>query len=161
MFQPNILRRSEVMELRRRLEVYMTEIHREHGLINNRSAWLLTSQSFLIAALANIDTRDARLSILLFIPFIGLVMTSSLTMAIWLSRKVQRDIVQKKDTLIDAFKASSPEFAPYIQILIEPWGMRAGFIHELAGKAILICAAALIVFWFFAATQAYGLLPKL
>lgn len=160
MFDPNVLKRDEVVELRRRLEVYMIEIHREHGLINNRSGWLLTSQSFLIAALANIDTRDTRLTILLAIPFVGLVISVSLSLAIWLSRKVQRDVVRQKDILIELFKASSPDLAPHVPILIEPWGMRPGFVHELAGQATPIIVLTLIFFWIVAAAQVFGMLVR-
>lgn len=119
------LQSTPVKELRRRLDILMTEFHREHGLINNRMTWYVTSQSFLVIAMASAGQERSTLEFLKFvIPGVGLLLSIFTYASILAALAVQETLKEKRKKLVNDFTNKHPHKDDELAIWIEPWGIR-------------------------------------
>lgn len=141
-----------IKDFRRRLDIYMKEFHREHNLINNRMTWYVTSQSFLMIALAASGQRANKLQFLVFIiPIVGLLITIFTFMSINAALSVQKTLKEKREKLTEYFFRcnANKNYNEYQkEIILEPWGIRGQGVQKngmIAPKAIPIVMG---VSWF-------------
>ena len=142
------VRSESIKELRRRLDIYMNEFHREHNLINNRMTWYVTSQSFLAIAVAGAGQANHSLVWLVsVIPIVGLAVSGFTYASILAALSVQETLRKKKDELIDSFFAQNDHTEEQKAIAIEPWGIRGGGVQKYGMYAPKFIPIVMMVFW--------------
>jgi len=137
-----------IKELRRRLDIYMNEFHREHNLINNRMTWYVTSQSFLAIAVASAGQAGNTLRWLVSaIPVVGLLISVFTYMSILAALSVQETLKKKKDELIDGFFRQQQYTQDQQAVAIEPWGIRGSGVQAYGMIAPKVIPIVMLGFW--------------
>ena len=118
------LTQPSVLELRRRLGVYMKEFQREDDFINKRMTWFVMSQSFLAIADAAAGQQGNSLWLMtILIPFVGFLFAVLAHFSIRSALDYQQIIRKKKDELIAQFNQDHNYDEHQLAMVIEPWGL--------------------------------------
>lgn len=142
------LQAEPIKELRRRLDIYMVEFHREHSLINNRMIWYVTSQSFLAIAVASAGQESNNLGWLVtVIPIVGLLISVLTYISILAALSVQETLKKKKDELIKSFSEKNIYTIEQRAIVIEPWGIRGLGVQKYGMISPRLIPLVLMAFW--------------
>ena len=119
------LTQPSVLELRRRLDIYMKEFQREEDFINKRMTWFVMSQSFLAIADAAAGQQGNSLWLMtILIPFVGFLFAVLAHFSIRSALDYQQIVRKKKDELITRFNQDHNYDAQQLAMVIEPWGLR-------------------------------------
>jgi len=137
-----------VVELRRRLDIYLQEFHRENDLVDRRMTWFVMSQSFLAVADAAAGQQGNRLWLMtVVIPLVGFLISLLARFSIRASLDYQQGILTNARELVTQLQRDNGYDDQQLAAVVGPWAQRDP--RDWRGKTLASRTVPLILagFW--------------